>query len=83
MDRKIVWTSSAENDRQKIYDFNSHIVGELKAFQIIEKIVLKTDILNNEILSGTRYISNLKPETNYQKLSFDHLSGRRESDLHK
>ena len=68
MEREVSWTGSAEGDLQNIYDFNSSIVGELKAFQMIEKIILKTNLLSNEVLSGTRYISNLKPKINYQKL---------------
>jgi toxin ParE1/3/4 len=68
LERKVVWTSKAESDLQKIYDFSSPIIGEAKSFQIIERLVAKTDILTNEILSGTRYISNRKTEMEYQKL---------------
>ncbi|MFM9840281.1 MAG: type II toxin-antitoxin system RelE/ParE family toxin [Cyclobacteriaceae bacterium] len=70
MEREVTWTEEAESDLQNIYNFNSPLMGEQKAFQLIEKLVLKTDILNNEVLSGTRYISNRKPEINYQKLVY-------------
>jgi plasmid stabilization system protein ParE len=70
LEREVIWSSKAESDLQKIYDFNSPIIGEQKAFQIIERLVLKTDVLTNKVLSGTRYISNRKPEANYQKLIF-------------
>jgi plasmid stabilization system protein ParE len=68
LEREVIWSGKAESDLQKIYDFNSPIIGEEKAFQIIERLVLKTDILTNEILGGTRYISSRNPEVNYQKL---------------
>ena len=54
MEREVIWSDKAESDLQKIYDFNSPIIGEQKAFQMIEKLVLKTDTLTNKILSGTR-----------------------------
>ena len=74
MEREVIWSGEAESDLQKIYDFNCPIIGEQKAFQMIEKLVLKTDILTNKILSGTRYISNRRPEVNYQKLIYgNHL----------
>lgn len=74
MEKQVIWTARAKGDLQKIYDFNSLVIGEDKAFELIERLIEKAAILYKPISGGSRYISNLAPEINYQKLIFgNHL----------
>ena len=68
MAKKIIWTDRAKADLNKMYDFNSLIFGEEMSFQIIEHIVKKVDLLYQPVIGGTRFISDLNPELDYQKL---------------
>lgn len=68
MEKDIIWAIRAKEDLQQIYEFNSLVMGEEKAFQLIEQIVKKADFLSNKISGGTRYISQIAPQINYQKL---------------
>jgi plasmid stabilization system protein ParE len=68
LEKEIIWTIQARKDLLQIYDFNSLVIGEEKAFQLIERILEKADVLSNEIPGGTRYVSQITPQINYQKL---------------
>jgi plasmid stabilization system protein ParE len=68
LEKEIIWTIQARKDLQQIYDFNSLVIVEEKAFQLIERILEKADVLSNEIPEGTRYVSQITPQINYQKL---------------
>ena len=72
MEKEVIWTAQAKNDLQKIYEFNSAILGEEKAYSLIEGLVEKVDVLYERISGGTRYISDRHPEINYQKLIYSH-----------
>lgn len=81
MEKEIIWTIRAKEDLQQIYEFNSLVMGEEKAFQLIEQIVKKADVLSTKISGGTRYISQIAPQINYQKLILEnHLIIFREAD---
>ena len=68
MEKEVIWTEHAKSDVSQIYEFNLPIIGEKKSFKIIDSIMAKVEMLSNPIIGGTRYISNLHPEINYQKL---------------
>jgi plasmid stabilization system protein ParE len=68
LEKEIIWTIQAKKDLQQIYDFNSLVIGEDKAFQLIDRILEKADALSKKIAGGTRYISQIAPQINYQKL---------------
>ncbi|HMP99652.1 MAG TPA: type II toxin-antitoxin system RelE/ParE family toxin [Cyclobacteriaceae bacterium] len=68
MAKEVIWTAQAKSDLQKIYEFNSPILGEEKSFELIKSILEKTELLYGELTGGTRYISKLNPEIAYQKL---------------
>lgn len=70
MEKEIIWTEQSKNDLHKIYEFNTLVLGEEESFELIEKIISKTDLLTKSISGGTRYISNKRPDTPYQKLIF-------------
>ena len=72
MEKEVIWTSHAKIDLQRIYEFNSIVIGEEKAFGLIEALLDKTSILYREFKGGTRYLSSLAPEINYQKLILGH-----------
>ena len=71
MAKKIIWTDRAKADLNKMYDFNSLIFGEEKSFQIIEYIVKKVDLLYQPVIGSTRFISDLNPVLDYQKLVYN------------
>jgi len=68
LEKKVVWTDSAKDDLHNIYEFNSFILNEEKSFLLIEKLVSRVDELYRPIIGGTRYVSELRPEIEYQKL---------------
>jgi len=68
LEKEVIWTAQAKEDLTKVYEFNSLILGEEKAYLLIEGLVEKIDVLYQRIPGGTRYISDLNPEINYQKL---------------
>lgn len=68
MEKEVIWTAQAKDDLHNIYEFNSLILGEEKAYSLIEGLVGNVDILYQRISGGTRYISDINPEINYQKL---------------
>ncbi len=70
MEKEVIWTAHAKEDLLKIYEFNSLILGDEKAYSLIEGLVDKVDILYQKISGGTRYISDINPEINYQKLIY-------------
>jgi plasmid stabilization system protein ParE len=70
LEKEVIWTAQARDDLQKIYEFNSLILGEEKAYSLIEGLAGKVDILYQRISGGTRYISDINPEMNYQKLIY-------------
>lgn len=70
MEKEVIWTAQAKDDLQKVYEFNSLILGEEKAYSLIEGLVEKVDVLYQKIPGGTRYISDRNPEINYQKLIY-------------
>ena len=70
MEKEVIWTAQAKDDLQKIYEFNSLILGEEKAYSLIEGLVEKADTLYQKVSGGTRYISDINPGINYQKLIY-------------
>lgn len=66
--REVVWTRAALADLQAIYEFNIPLQGEEKAFELVEFIRRKADVLYQPIIGSTRFISRRHPERNYQKL---------------
>jgi plasmid stabilization system protein ParE len=64
----VIWTAQARLDLQQVYEFTSLTLGEEKAYSLTEALVNKVDALYQEIPGGTRYISHLTPDINYQKL---------------
>ena len=72
MEKEVIWTAQAKDDLHKIYEFNTLLLGEEKAYSLIEKLVKKVDILYQQVTGGTRYISdrhqqNLRRETRSRK----------------
>lgn len=49
------------------------VIGEDKAYELIEKIISKTDLLTQPIVGSTRYVSDKNPDINYQKIVFKHF----------
>lgn len=70
MEKEVIWTLQAKDDLRKIYEFNIPILGEEKAYALIEKLLNKANLLYEKVIGGTRYISNIDPNINYQKLIF-------------
>ena len=66
--REVVWTRAALADLQDIYEFNIPLQGEEKAFELVEHIRQKADVLYQPIMGSTRFLSRRHPERNYQKL---------------
>lgn len=66
--REVVWTRAALGDLHDIYEFNIPLQGEEKAFELIEYIRQKADVLYQPIMGSTRFLSRRHPERNYQKL---------------
>jgi plasmid stabilization system protein ParE len=44
---EIVWTSRAAKDLRKVYDFYTHQIGEEKAFEIIQHLLNKVEVLSD------------------------------------
>ncbi|MDX9847935.1 MAG: type II toxin-antitoxin system RelE/ParE family toxin [Tenuifilaceae bacterium] len=44
---EISWTSRAKKDLRRLYDFYTKTIGEDKAFEIIEKVLERVDLLSN------------------------------------
>lgn len=81
MEKEIIWTNQSKNDLKKIYEFNIDVIGEEKAFELIQKIIDRTTLLSRPITGGTRYSSHKRPDISYQKLIFkNHLIIFREKD---
>jgi len=70
LEKEIIWTSQSKNDLQTIYEFNSVVIGEEKAFELIQKILEKVELLKRPVSGGTRYISDKRSNIPYQKLVF-------------
>jgi plasmid stabilization system protein ParE len=66
--REVVWTQAALADLQDIYEFNITLQGEEKAFELVENIRQKADMLYQPIMGSTRFLSRRHPERSYQKL---------------
>lgn len=66
--REVVWTKSAQADLQEIYEFTIPLQGEEQAYQLVESIRKKADVLYQPIIGSTRFVSRRYPERNYQKL---------------
>lgn len=66
--REVVWTRAAQTDLKAIYEFNIPLQGEDRAFELVELIRQKADVLYQPIIGSTRFISPRHPERNYQKL---------------
>lgn len=66
--REVVWTKSALADLQAIYEFTIPLQGEEKAYNLIENIRQKAEMLYQPVIGSTRFISRRYPERNYQKL---------------
>jgi plasmid stabilization system protein ParE len=66
--REVVWTRAAMVDLQAIYEFNIPLQGEEKAFELVELIRQKADMLYHPIIGSTRFMSRRHPGRNYQKL---------------
>lgn len=67
--REVVWTRAAQADLQAIYEFNSPLLGEEKAYELVEAIRQKAEVLYQPIIGSTRFMSERYPERNYQKLT--------------
>ena len=66
--REVVWTRAAQTDLQIIYEDSIPLLGEEKAYQLVENIRQKADVLYRPIIGSTRFISSRYPKRNYQKL---------------
>lgn len=65
----IRWSIRAKNDLQDIYEFYIPIVGEEKAFGIIQNILSRVTALEkSQINFGTRFRSERDPEMQYFKI---------------
>ena len=63
------WSILAKNDLQDIYEFYIPIVGEEKAFGIINNILAKVTALEkSQINFGTKFRSKRSPEMEYFKI---------------
>ena len=67
-EREVVWTRAALSDLRAIYEFNISLLGEEKAFELVDLIRQKADMLYQPVIGSTRFISRRHPERNYQKL---------------
>ncbi len=67
--REVVWTRAAQADLQAIYEFNISIQGEEKAYELVESIRQKVEVLYQTVIGSTRFMSERYPERNYQKLN--------------
>jgi plasmid stabilization system protein ParE len=74
LEKEIIWTDLAKQDIRQAYEFNIELMGEEKAFRLIEHLVQRTEVLYNPLSGGTRYISQRTPEINYQKLVEGHFA---------
>jgi len=45
---EIIWTSRAVKDLHKVYDFYSEQIGEVNAFELIQLLLSKVDVLSDE-----------------------------------
>jgi len=45
---EISWTSRAKKDLRRVYDFYTKTIGEEKAFEIIEKVLERVELLSND-----------------------------------
>ena len=72
MEKEVIWTDPAKSDLQGIYEFTTSVLGEEKAFELVEKLVNKADILYQPHTGGIRYINELHPEIDYKKLIEGH-----------
>jgi plasmid stabilization system protein ParE len=70
VEKEIIWTDQAKTDLQNIYFFNALILDEEKSFKLTDTIIKKTDKLSRSISAGVRYISDLNPSIDYQKLIY-------------
>ena len=66
--REVVWTRAAQADLQAIYEFTIPLQGEEKAYELVESIRQKADVLYQPVVGSTRFMSHRYPERNYQKL---------------
>jgi plasmid stabilization system protein ParE len=65
--REIIWTRSALADLKAICEFMIPVVGEEKAYQLIELIKEKTEALQEPVTGSSRFISKRHPKRSYQK----------------
>ena len=66
--REVVWTKAAQTDLQEIYEFTIPLQGEQQAYELIESIRQKAEVLYQPVIGSTRFVSHRHPERNYQKL---------------
>ena len=66
--REVVWTRAAQRDLQAIYEFTIPLQGEESAYQLVESIRQKAELLHRPVIGSTRFVSHRHPERNYQKL---------------
>jgi plasmid stabilization system protein ParE len=67
--REVVWTRAAQADLQSIYEAAIPLLGEEEAYELVESIRRKADLLYRPIIGSTRLVSSRYPERNYQKLA--------------
>ncbi|GAB5524027.1 MAG: hypothetical protein Roseis2KO_18990 [Roseivirga sp.] len=72
MEKEIIWSNPAKTDLQNIYEFNIQIRGEEKAFELIKKIMEVASLLESKTIGSTKYVSDIHPEIDYQKLIWSH-----------
>jgi plasmid stabilization system protein ParE len=64
---EIVWTSRAKNDLRKVYAFYTDLAGESKAFEIVEKILNRVDVL-----ADRRFVEMGAVDEQFQHLKHDY-----------
>ena len=64
---EIVWTSRAKKDLRKVYIFYTELAGEPKAFEIIESLLKRVDILADK-----RFVEMGAIDEQFQHLKHDY-----------
>lgn len=64
---EIVWTSRAKKDLRKVYAFYAEMTGESKAFEIVESLLKRVDVLADK-----RFVKMGTVDDQFQHLKNDY-----------
>ncbi len=64
---EIVWTSRAKKDLRKVYVFYTKLAGEAKAYEIIENLLKRVDVL-----SDVRFVEMGAMDEQFRHLEHDY-----------